>query len=115
MNGRSVDQIARVGIARTYQNIRLFNNMTVIENIMVGQEAHLRSTWIGAILGTAGTRRENRASVEEGLRLLHFVGCRAKATRLRRIWLMATSGVLRLRARWPAVRSCCCWMNLLRA
>ena len=78
LNGRSVDQIARVGIARTYQNIRLFNNMTVIENIMVGQEAHLRSTWIGAILGTAGTRRENRASVEEGLRLLHFVGLQGK-------------------------------------
>ena len=75
---KSADQIARSGIARTFQNIRLFNNMTVIENIMVGQEAHLRSTWMGAILGTAGTKRENRASEEEGRRLLHFVGLQGK-------------------------------------
>ena len=65
LNGMSTDQITRSGIARTFQNIRLFNNMTVIENIMVGQEAHLRSTWMGAILGTAGTKRENRDSEEE--------------------------------------------------
>ena len=78
LNGQSADQIARSGIARTFQNIRLFNNMTVIENIMVGQEAHLRSSWMGAILGTAGTKRENRASEEEGRRLLHFVGLQGK-------------------------------------
>ena len=78
LNGKSADQITRSGIARTFQNIRLFNNMTVIENIMVGQEAHLRATWMGAILGTAGTKRENRASEEEGRRLLHFVGLQGK-------------------------------------
>ncbi len=78
LNGMSTDQITRSGIARTFQNIRLFNNMTVIENIMVGQEAHLRSTWMGAILGTAGTKRENRASEEEGRRLLQFVGLQGK-------------------------------------
>ena len=78
INGWSSDHIARAGIARTYQNIRLFNHMTVIENIMVGQEAHLRSTWMGAILGTAGTRRENRESEEEGRQLLQFVGLQGK-------------------------------------
>jgi len=78
LDGKSTDQIARAGIARTFQNIRLFNHMTVIENIMVGQEAHLRSTWMGAILGTAGTKRENRESEEEGRRLLHFVGLQGK-------------------------------------
>ena len=78
LDGRSTDQIARAGIARTYQNIRLFNHMTVIENIMVGQEAHLRSSWMGAILGTAGTKRENRDSEEEGRQLLQFVGLQGK-------------------------------------
>ncbi len=78
LNGMSTDQITRSGIARTFQNIRLFNNMTVIENIMVGQEAHLRSTWMGAILGTAGTKRENRDSEEEGRRMLNFVGLQGK-------------------------------------
>jgi len=78
INGWSSDHIARAGIARTYQNIRLFNHMTVIENIMVGQEAHLRSTWMGAILGTAGTKRENRESEEEARQLLQFVGLQGK-------------------------------------
>ncbi len=43
INGKTPDQITRMGIARTFQNIRLFNNMTAIENIMVGQEPHLRA------------------------------------------------------------------------
>ena len=78
LNGKSADQITRAGIARTFQNIRLFNNMTVIENIMVGQEAHLRSSWIGTILNTSSTRRENAESEEEGRRLLQFVGLQGK-------------------------------------
>ncbi len=78
LNGKSVDQIARAGIARTFQNIRLFNNMTAIENIMVGQETYLRSTWIGAILGTPYTVAENHQSEEDARQLLHFVGLAGK-------------------------------------
>lgn len=78
LNGKTADQITRSGIARTFQNIRLFNNMTVIENIMVGQEAHLKSSWIGAILGTPATRRENEESEAEARRLLQFVGLKGK-------------------------------------
>ena len=59
IDGRSPDQITRSGIARTFQNIRLFNNMSAIENIMVGQEPHLKSTWLGSILGLPSTRRED--------------------------------------------------------
>ncbi len=76
--GRSANQITRMGIARTFQNIRLFNNMTVLENIMVGQEALLKSTWMGAILKTPFTRREESATEEEARRLLDFVGLRRK-------------------------------------
>ena len=43
LDGRTTDQIARLGISRTFQNIRLFSNMTAIENVMVGQEPHLTS------------------------------------------------------------------------
>jgi branched-chain amino acid transport system ATP-binding protein len=78
LNGKSADQITRAGIARTFQNIRLFNNMSVIENIMVGQEAHLKSSWIGTILRLPGTRREDMESEEEGRRLLRFVGLQGK-------------------------------------
>ncbi len=78
INGKSPDQITRTGIARTFQNIRLFSNMTAIENIMVGQESHLGSSWIGAILGTPATRRENEQAEAEGRRLLEFVSLKGK-------------------------------------
>lgn len=78
INGKTPDQITRVGIARTFQNIRLFNNMTAIENVMVGQEAHLRSSWMGAILGLPGTLRENAESEARGRELLKFVGLAGK-------------------------------------
>ncbi len=78
MNGKTPDQITRAGIARTFQNIRLFNNMTAIENVMVGQEPHLKSSWMGAILGLPNTRRENNKSEDRARELLAFVGLRGK-------------------------------------
>lgn len=72
------DQIARRGISRTYQNIRLFSNMTAIENILVGQEPHLKSSWIGAVFGSPIVRREEEAAHQEAVRLLRFVGLRGK-------------------------------------
>lgn len=72
------DQITRRGISRTYQNIRLFSNMTAIENILVGQEPHLRAPWFGAVLGLPGTRREEQAAHDEAVRLLRFVGLKGK-------------------------------------
>ncbi len=78
VDGKSADQITRSGIARTFQNIRLFNNMTVIENVMVGQEAHLKSSWLGSIFNTAGTRQENEESEAEARRLLQFIGLQGK-------------------------------------
>ena len=82
LHGRSPDQIARAGISRTYQNIRLFNNMSAIENIMVGQEPHLKSSWIGAILGLPSTRQEDELTEERALELLHFVGLEGKGDML---------------------------------
>ena len=78
LNGRSTNQIAKLGISRTFQNIRLFNNMTVIENLMVGQERHLKSSWIGTIIGTPRTKREDEQAEAEARRLLNFVGLRGK-------------------------------------
>ena len=78
LNGRSPDRIAHLGITRTYQNIRLFSNMTAIENILVGMETQLKSSWIGAVLGLAGTRSEEEQAVEEARELLQFVGLAGK-------------------------------------
>ena len=74
LNGLSPDQIARRGITRTYQNIRLFANMTSIENILVGMEPQLHSGWIGALIDSPKTRAEEEHALEEARRLLHFVG-----------------------------------------
>ena len=72
--GRESYEIAQMGISRTFQNIRLFNNMTVLENIMVGQEPHLKSTWIGTLLGLPSVRREEETTVSRARELLTFVG-----------------------------------------
>jgi branched-chain amino acid transport system ATP-binding protein len=74
VDGLSPDRITREGIARTYQNIRLFQNMTVIENVMVGQHPHLKSGLFGAIFRTPHTRQEEKKSVEEAREMLDFVG-----------------------------------------
>ena len=74
LNGRSPDQIAHLGITRTYQNIRLFANMTAIENILVGMEPQMKRGWIGAVIGLRGTREEEARALEEARRLLQFVG-----------------------------------------
>ncbi|RMG90845.1 MAG: ABC transporter ATP-binding protein [Chloroflexi bacterium] len=78
LNGRPSYQIARYGISRTFQNIRLFENMTVIENIMVGQEPRLTSSWIGAILGTPHTRAEEEQAEKKAREMLQFVGLQGK-------------------------------------
>jgi len=72
--GLTPDRIAQRGIARTYQNIRLFANMTALENILVGQHHLLRANWVEAVLHTPRMRREEKAALEEAMRLLRFVG-----------------------------------------
>jgi branched-chain amino acid transport system ATP-binding protein len=78
IHGLRRDQIAHLGIARTYQNIRLFANMTAMENIMVGEHHMLHASWIGAVLNTASVRAEEAATHNEARRLLRFVGLQGK-------------------------------------
>jgi branched-chain amino acid transport system ATP-binding protein len=74
LNGKSPDQITRLGIARTYQNIRLFPAMTAIENILVGEHPRLKTFWAEAIFQTKRVREEEAGALEEALRLINFVG-----------------------------------------
>jgi branched-chain amino acid transport system ATP-binding protein len=78
------DKIAQAGISRTYQNIRLFANMTSLENILVGQHTRLNASWWGAVLNTRSTREEEAAAYEEARRLLRFVGLRGRGDHLAR-------------------------------
>jgi branched-chain amino acid transport system ATP-binding protein len=68
------DKIARLGLSRTYQNIRLFGGMTATENVLVGQHQHLESSWLHAVLRTRSQRQEEIEAVEEAERLLAYVG-----------------------------------------
>ena len=74
IQGSTTDFVASLGISRTYQNIRLFSNLTALENIMVGQHTKLKSNWLDAILHTPKFKSENIKSRSEAIRLLDFVG-----------------------------------------
>jgi branched-chain amino acid transport system ATP-binding protein len=66
--------LAKKGLARTFQNIRLFSEMTALENVMVGQHSQTKTGIIGAILRTPAAKREELMIRQEGLRLLQYVG-----------------------------------------
>jgi branched-chain amino acid transport system ATP-binding protein len=67
-------QITRKGIARTFQNIRLFGEMTALENVMVGTDARHRTSVPGALVRTPRHRREEHSAIERASALLKFVG-----------------------------------------
>ncbi|MFH5230913.1 ABC transporter ATP-binding protein [Antrihabitans spumae] len=71
--------ITRLGIARTFQNIRLFSEMTALENVVVGTDARHRTSVFGAIFRTARHRREERDAITRGMALLEFVGIAPRA------------------------------------
>jgi len=67
-------QITALGIARTFQNIRLFSNMSAMENVLVGEHVRLKSNLIGQILHTAATMKEEADARAKALDMLEFVG-----------------------------------------
>lgn len=73
------NEITRLGIARTFQNIRLFGEMTALENVVVGTDARHRTSVPGAIFRTPRHRREEHDAVERGMALLEFVGIAPRA------------------------------------
>jgi len=74
------NQITRLGIARTFQNIRLFSEMTALENVVVGTDARHRTSVPGALFRIPRHRHEERDAIDRGMALLEFVGIGAKAT-----------------------------------
>jgi branched-chain amino acid transport system ATP-binding protein len=76
LTGRRPDVMLRSGVARTFQNIRLFQNMSVLENVLVGYHSRLHSRLIGDILKLPGTRAEERAARAHALDILRFFGDR---------------------------------------
>ncbi len=72
--GRAPHQIAAMGMARTFQNIRLFGTMTATENVMVAMHAHLKGGLWQTIFGSPGQRREEQAARDTAHELIDFCG-----------------------------------------
>ena len=74
LNGLKTHQVTAQGLARTFQNIRLFPGMTVLENVMIGRHCRTRAGVLGAILRDPQTRREEREIVERSYAILEKIG-----------------------------------------
>ncbi|MDJ0828204.1 MAG: ABC transporter ATP-binding protein [Desulfobacterales bacterium] len=74
LNGLKPNQVTENGLARTFQNIRLFQNMTVLENVMIGRHCRMSAGIPGAIFRNRATRREEKKVVEDAYRMLEKIG-----------------------------------------
>lgn len=74
ITGQRADRIVRLGIARTFQNIRLFAEQTVLDNVLLGQHVHVKSGFLGAISCCPGYYREEQAMREYAMELLEEIG-----------------------------------------
>ena len=79
LKGLKAHQVAVAGIGRTFQNIRLFVNLSALENVMIGRHARTRAGVVGAVLRTRGTLLEEKQIERRALELLDYVGIRARA------------------------------------
>jgi len=83
LNGERIDglpmyEVNKRGIARTYQNINLFREMTALENVMVGRQSRMKAGLMAAVLRTPKQRREEKETREKAEQLLEFVGLSAR-------------------------------------
>ena len=81
-------RIARLGLARTFQNIQLFSGLSVLENVLVGRHTHLHGNIFATLLNLASVRRQERRSTEYVRELLDFVGLADKGH-----WAADSSGL----------------------
>jgi branched-chain amino acid transport system ATP-binding protein len=79
VNGKATSAITALGVARTFQNIRLFAFMSALENVMTGEHARLRANLVESLLHTPRQRREEAAARTKALELLRFVGLEKSA------------------------------------
>jgi len=84
MTGKPPHAFTQRGIGRTFQNIRLFQNMTALENVLVGMHVRLKGNALQALLRTPGVRREERDARDRGRELLEFCGLVGKSEEIGR-------------------------------
>jgi len=74
INGLKINHVTELGMARTFQNIRLFSNMTVLENVMIGRHCRAKAGVLGAVLRDWKTRREEQEIIDRSYKILVKVG-----------------------------------------
>jgi branched-chain amino acid transport system ATP-binding protein len=74
LKGQKQHNITRLGLSRTFQNIRLFGEMTALENVVVGLDARHKTSVMGALVRSPRHIREEKSAIERGMALLEFVG-----------------------------------------
>jgi len=78
MGGKKPETVTALGIARTFQNIRLFDNLTVIDNVKIGRHCRTKSTFFGAVVRNRYQRAEEKAIIESANYFLDFVGLKGR-------------------------------------
>jgi branched-chain amino acid transport system ATP-binding protein len=78
IGGKKPEKVTALRIARTFQNIRLFDNLTVIDNVKIGRHCRTRSSFFGAVIRTRGQRAEEKAIKESADQYLEFVGLKGR-------------------------------------
>lgn len=81
IRGKKLHQVVTLGIARTFQNVELFESMTVIENVMVGCHVRTKSGFLAALSRMSGMREEEKKTREQAAELLDFVGLAGQSHR----------------------------------
>ena len=84
ITGSKPHEVVRVGIARTFQNIRLFGNMSAEDNVLVGLHHRLKARWYGAILRLPSIHREEEQAHDRAMELLDLVGLKRRSNELAR-------------------------------
>jgi len=79
ISGRKPEHVVSLGVARTFQNIRLFADLSVLDNVRIGRHSRTRSNLFGAVLRTKGHKDEERRIVDDSMKWLEFVGLAPKA------------------------------------
>ena len=108
VTGKPPHAITERGIGRTFQNIRLFQNMTALENVLVGMHSRMKANLFNSILRTPKVRREEREARERARELLEYTGLGRKSEEVSRRPAVRRPAPARggARAR-DASRSCC--------
>lgn len=78
IGGKKPEAVTALGIARTFQNIRLFDNLTVIDNVKIGRHCRTKSTFFGAVVRNKFQRSEEKAIIESAHQFLEFVGLKGR-------------------------------------